>query len=427
MSSRFALTAVLALSTPVAFAGKTERISVDSKERVTSSGLSDFSSISANGRYAAFDSRASSLVPNDTNDKFDVFLRDRVEGTTKRISVSSHGDQGDADSYAPSISGNGRYIAFESDASTLVDGDTNSESDIFVHDRVTGKTTRVSVSSAGAEADGGSRGAKISANGRYVAFVSSAENLVEGDTNHVRDIFVHDRRTKKTRRVSVDSNGVQANHESDDASISAKGRAIAFESRATNLVPDDTNADLDVFVHDMKTGETTRVSVHSNGTQATGASFGPSMSANGRIIAFASNAPDLLTDDDNGEQDVFVHDRKTGITTRESVNSAAVQGNDYSENGGLSKSGRYLSFGSYATNLVTLDTNGSEDIFVRDRKKGLTIRASVRSDGGQSANPDAYYPALSSNGRVVIFTSNASDLDGTDSNDTGDIFVREWK
>ena len=189
-------------------------------------------------------------------------------------------------------------------------GDTNEAGDVFVHDLTTGQTVRVSVDSAGTQGNDTSSNPSLSATGRVVAFQSFATNLVAGDTNEVSDVFVHDRRTGQTVRVSVDSAGIQGNSSSFDPSISANGRWVAFQSFATNLVAGDTNGDRDIFVHDLTTGETTRVSVNSAGLQGNSESFFASISATGRVVAFTSEASNLVVEDTNGDSDVFVHYRK---------------------------------------------------------------------------------------------------------------------
>src|SRR5437867_2780916 len=205
-----------------------------------------------------------------------------------------------------------------------------------------GATERVSVDSAGTQANGASSGVALSADGRFVAFTSAAPDLVAGDTNGATDVFVHDRQTGVTERVSVDSAGNQVNGSSFGGVLSADGRFVAFTSVAPDLVTGDTNGAADVFVHDRQSGTTERVSVDSAGTQANGASFGRALSADGRFVAFTSAAPDLVTGDTNGAMDVFVHDRQTGTTERVSVDSAGNQGNGTSIGGALSADGRFV-------------------------------------------------------------------------------------
>jgi len=423
----FALLAVLLLAlSPHAAAGAplTERVSISSAG-VQGDGVSSAPSISADGRYVAYSSRATNLVGGDTNGSSDIFVRDRVTGTTTRVSVSSTGVQGDGDSYWPSISADGRHVAFFSNATNLVDGDTNGDYDVFVHDRVTGTTTRVSVSSAGAQGDGASLGLSLSADGRYVAFESYATNLVDGDTNGDYDVFVHDRVTGTTTRVSVSSTGAQGDGESYGPSLSADGRYVAYFSRATNLVGGDTNGSYDVFVHDRVSGTTTRVSVSSAGAQGDGDSSGPSLSADGRYVAYFSRATNLVGGDTNGSSDVFVYDRVTGTTTRVSVSSAGAQGDlDSTNQPFISADGRFVAFRSDATNLVGGDTNGNPDVFVRDRVGGTTTRVSVSSAGAQG-DLDSSNPCISADGWYVAFSSRATNLVGDDTNGIYDVFVRQ--
>ena len=236
-------------------------------------------------------------------------------------------------------------------------------------------TERVSVDSAGVEGNSVSVVPAISADGRFVAFHSVANNLVTGDTNGAFDVFVHDRDTDTTERVSVDSAGVEGNDVSINSTISADGRFVAFRSIANNLVAGDTNGFWDIFVHDRTTDTTERVSVSSAGVQGNSFSFRPAISAGGRFVAFFSRANNLVAGDTNGKDDIFVHDRDTDITERVSVNSAGVQGNDFSRfRTSISADGRFVAFRSEANNLVAGDTNGFRDIFVHDRTTDTTER-----------------------------------------------------
>jgi Tol biopolymer transport system component len=345
----------------------TELVSVSSAGVQGNSSSYGTPSISADGRYVAFYSPASNLVSGDTNGSVDIFVRDRQTGTTELVSVSSSGVQGNGSSYSPSISADGRYVAFYSLASNLVTADTNLYEDVFVRDRQAGTTERVSVSSAGAQGNSSSYTPSISADGRYVAFRSYATNLVSGNVNGYSDIFVRDRQTGTTTRVSVANAGYEGNNDSSSPSISADGRYVAFASLASNLVSGagDTNGVEDIFVRDRQTGTTERVSVSSAGTQGNGASSSPSISADGRYVAFYSLASNLVSGDTNGTFDIFVRDRQTGTTELVSVSSSGVQGNSASSSPSISADGRYVAFYSPASNLVSGDTNGSADIFVR--------------------------------------------------------------
>lgn len=363
---------------------------------------------------------------------------ERAAATTTRVSVSSSGRQGDLPSYAIAISGDGRYVAFTSEARTLVPADTNQRNDAFVRDRRTGGTTRVSVSSAGREAKagddpfGGSAAEGISADGRYVVFRSDAANLVPGDTNGALDVFVHDRKTGRTSRVSVSSSGGQANGSSLFSSISANGRYVVFTSNASNLVPRDTNGASDIFVRDLRTGRTSRVSIGSRGRQANSWSEGAAISADGRYVAFPSLASNLVAGDRNKLSDVFVRDRKLGRTTRVSVTSRGREGrgrpySNGSNTASITADGRYVAFHSDMTNLVTGDTNRTFDIFVRDRVTGQTKRVSVSSRGAQANAENLGPPSISPDGRYVAFTSLASNLVPGDRNEITDVFVHDLR
>jgi Tol biopolymer transport system component len=381
--------------------------------------------VSSDGRYVVFRSFASSLVAGDVNGFSDVFLRDRVTGVTSLMSVDSAGQQGNQGcDNATAISADGRYVAFAGVASNLVAGDTNSAFDIFVHDRVTGVTTRESVDSSGNQASGDSRFPSLSADGRYVAFASGAANLVPGDTNFLMDVFVHDRVTGQTVRVSVDSNGQQGNGNSFGPVMSADGRLVGFTSLASNLVPGDTNNSRDAFVHDMTTGSTTCVSVDALGNPGDGDSVFTSFSADNRYVAFHGGATNLVTGDTNFAWDVFVRDLSTGTTTRVSLNSSGIQGNLSSTNGALSADGRYVAFSSQATNLVAGDTNNWLDVFVRDRVTGVTERASVSSAGVQG-DTWSDTPVFAAGTRLVVFASASTNLVAGDTNGFTDIFVRD--
>ena len=292
------------------------------------------------------------------------------------VSVSSDGVQGDERSIRPAISADGRYVAFWSPSTNLVSGDTNGWDDVFVHDRQTGETSRVSVSSEGAQGNAPSRLPDISADGRFVAFDSSASNLILGESSRIGpDIFVHDRQTRETTLISVSSEGILGNRSSTQPSISADGRIVTFHSPATNLVSEDTNEEDDIFVHDRQTGETTRVSISSAGGQASGGSFSinsPALSTNGRFVAFESDTINLINGDTNGVRDVFIHDRETKVTMRVSIDSNGAQVNARSINPALSADGRFVAFYSEATNLVASDTNGEGDFFVHDRGEVLS-------------------------------------------------------
>ena len=370
--------------------GTTRLVSVG-PDGAKGNGASYATSISADGRYVVFDSQASDLVAGDTNGTEDVFVRDLVDEVTQRVSVSSSGAQADAPSVGGSISADGSRLAFGSDATNLVVGDTNDAPDVFVRNLGTGVTRRVSVSSRGVQADGYSYlgsvahdgpflqpAESLSADGHLVVFRSAAPNLVAGDTNHALDIFVRNLRTDVTRRVSVNSSGQPSNASSHDGSISENGRYVTFSSFGSNLVPGDTNRRSDIFLRDLKNHVTRRLTVGVGGTQTHISTYGGSISADGRAVTFASRAANLVRGDTfDGTYDIFVRNWSNHVTRRLSVSSTGVAADGSSVRGATSEDGRFIAFDSVATNLVAGDTNAVSDIFVRDRARHVTVRVSV--------------------------------------------------
>jgi len=332
---------------------------------VPGNGESEYAVISADGSCVAIFSHATNLVRGDTNGTGDIFVRDLRAGRTERVSVGSSGEE--ANAFSPfffAISGEGRFVAFTSYASNLVSGDSNGAADVFLRDRWAGLTTRISVDSSGGQGDRDSSRPSMSIDGRYVAFESLASNLVPGDTIGSRDIFVHDNVTHTTSRVSLASDGTQANAGSSEPAISADGRYVVFKSLASNLVEGDTNANFDIFVHDRATGRTRIVSVSTDGIQANGDTQYPKISGDGRFVVFRSHADNLVPGDTNANPDIFLRDLLTETTVRLSVSSTGAQAEGFSSYPAISGDGRHVSFYSTAPNLVPKDTNGARDVFV---------------------------------------------------------------
>ena len=378
--------------------------------------------VSGDGRYVTFKSQSTNLVAGDTNGVGDIFFRDTRTGSTTRVSVDSAGLQGDSTSYFPSISNDGRYVTFQSNATNLVAGDTNGTYDVFLHDTQTGTTTRLSVDSSNLQGNSPSYVPSISGNGRYVTFHSMATNLVLGDTNGVSDIFLRDTQTGTTTRVSVDSSNLQGNSSSFHSSISNDGRYVTFRSHATNLVAGDTNVTPDIFFRDTLLGATIRISVDSAGLQGNSSSYSPSISGDGRYVSFYSNATNLVAGDTNGVSDIFFRDTHTSTTTRLSVDSTGLEvTGGHSLNPSISGDGRYVTFESGATNLVAGDTNGVNDAFLHDTVTGSTTRLSVDSGGLEGDGPSEL-PTISDDGRYVTFQSDAANLVAGDTNVVKDIF-----
>lgn len=402
--------------------GTIQRVSLNNLGEEGDGNMFTPGNLSANGRWAVFEGIAGNLVPGDTNNASDIFVFDRDSQTIERMSVSTAGVGGNNVSTYPDMTPDGRYVTFRSDATNLVDGDTNDEADIFVHDRQTGETVRVSVGMAGQESNGGSYFPRFSPNGRYLIFYSSADNLITNDTNGYDDVFVYDLLTGLTERVSLSSTGEEANyHSRGRASLSSGGRYVAFQSGASNLVAGDTNGADDIFVHNRLTGLTERVSVRSDGTQGDGNSKSATISLDGRFVGFHSEAR-LVADDMNSNEDAFVHDRDTGVTERVSGGMNGQDSDGDSEYVTLSANGQWVSFHSDSSNLVPNDLNGVADIFAYNRDSGQMIRVNVSAEGLE-ANGTSGFASISPSGQAVTFYSFADNLIDDDTNGKADVFV----
>jgi Tol biopolymer transport system component len=433
------VTAAALVGAASAAAGVTARVSsaTDGSQTNGRSGLSR-PAISADGTLVAFDSTATDLATGATSGQDDVFLHYRSSGATQLISATRNGTEANGASSEPAVSGDGRYVAFHTDATNLVQG--GPAAGIVVLDRVTNAITPVSVNGKNG-ADG--ENPSISDDGRYVAFQSSSPDLAAGKkaTGDPPYIYVRDLVAQKTQLVSVNSAGKPVGNFSENPVISGNGRYVAFQS---NNVPGTINGTSDVFVHDLQTGSTVLVSVDSAGAPADrGDASNPSISDDGRYVAFDAAAQNLVPGDTNEAEDVFVHDMLTGQTTRVSVDSAGNQADDssdlYSNGPQISGDGRYVTFESAAGNLVAGDTNTCSsfgqplfdfsvgghcpDVFVHDLQTGATTRVSVDSNGGEADGPSSD-PAVDADGSVVAFLSSATNLVVNDTNDVQDVFVQ---
>lgn len=335
-------------------------------------------SISRNGRYVAF-STIRGLVPDDTNGISDAYVYDRGKRTLQRVSVKADGSPANGAATEPQLSGNGRYVVFVSIANNLIPGDTNATYDVFRRDLRTGEVVRISVSSQGVEANGPSQEARISDDGNLVVFSSTAFNLVASDVNGARDIFVRDVAAGTTTRVSVSPSGGDADVGSSSPVISGDGRRVAFVSTATNLVSGDDNAMQDVFVRDLAAGTTLRASVSTNGGEANGPSYYPAISHDGRFVAFSSLADNLTP---GGESRTLVRDTTSLITTGAPYAFASSLS--------LSGDGRYLT------------VHDSSFTGLLDRFAGLS--SSLIAPGSARW----YWPALSGNGRYIAVVEDPS-------------------
>ncbi|MDQ2985551.1 MAG: calcium-binding protein [Armatimonadota bacterium] len=419
---------MMLLSLSVVAAGALSQV-LTSRASVASGGVqvsarSHSSSVSDDGRFVAFVSSASNLVVGDTNGVEDVFVHDRLFGQTTRISINTSGVQGNNRSGSPAVDGNGRFVTFSSFASNLVASDTNNQGDVFIHDRVLGTTQVVSKSTGGVLGTHESRLPSISNDGRYVAFQSASANFVAGDTNQLPDIFVRDLIAGETNRVSVAPGGVQANSMSQEAAISGNGEWIAFRSWATNLVPNDTNMQPDVFAVSRIGGQVNLISMSNAFGPSNGSSEDPSISDDGRFVGFESAATNLVNDDANGLVDVFVRDQLCFTTSLASVSSSGVQGDGFSTDATICGDGRFVAFFTFATNLVPDNLPFNENVVLRDTWTFSTSLAS-KSTPGLASNFISREPSISGNGRFVAYESGGSNLVPLDTNHNADVFVTD--
>jgi len=403
-------------------AGTTEKITVGS-DGAASNGNSIASAISANGRYVVFDSIASTLTANDTNDTWDIFLRDRELSITRRLSLSVDGGDANDASLDPVISDNASVIVFSSSASNLVANDMNGSSDIFSYSIVDNAIERISVDSSGNESDGDSRLPDVSYNGRFVVFESAAANLVAGDNNQAADVFLYDRANNSIERVSLSHLGEGANGPSYEPAVSDDGRFIVFASDADNLVVNDNNNVKDIFVRDRQENTTRRLSVSSAGLEADADSDTADISGNGKIAVFRSDATNLVAGDTNSAHDIFSYDLQQAKTDRLSVNSLGEEANTAAfTKPTITVDGRYVAFYSSASNLAANDVNASWDVFVHDRTEQVTHLVSVNNNA-MAGDASSFEPYISAYGHYVVFGSVAANLTPEDLNESWDIFL----
>ena len=374
---------------------------------------------SGDGRCVAYYTDATNILPfgGDANAFTDVYVYDRDAGQTTRVSVGFDGQNPNGPSMAqrfrPSIDRDCTCVAFSSDATNLVPNDTNHRTDVFVRDLSAAMTELASMGLGGEPANGASSFTSLPGDCGKVAFHSVASNLVSDDTNGVSDVFVFERSSDTTTRVSVGPGGEQANGASITPSFSADGRCVAFASAATNLLPGtpDTNKTLDIYV-ECDGVVTCRASVSSSGAEANDMSFLPALNADGRIVAFKSNATNLVPDDTNQQADVFVHNCETGETLRASVGDEGQQGNDVAIPPSVSGDGRFVAFGSFASNLIFgVNTNSNSQVYVRDLVNNTTqiISSNQAGQAGNGGVPDLP-PSISLDGGWVAFESLATNL-----------------
>ncbi len=437
-SSVLWLFAMLCISS-MAHAGSLERVSTGSTV-IDADGASRGSVMSADGRYVVFHSEATTLDARDPDVTADVYVRDRLTGTTILLSINNDGDKGNFDSFWPAISGNGRFVVFSSFASNLVPGDTNNTSDVFLVDRDADSNgvfdeaggvllQRVSRAGDGSQANAFSAEATISADGRYVAFASDADNLAPDDTNLVSDIFLYEVATGAVERASVGGNGAQANDMSYEPFLSSDGRYATFLSSADNIASGDNNGvywrGADIFVRDRIARSTVLISISTSGAGGNGRSEQAAMSSDGRYVVFVSGSDNLVPNDINGAADIFLHDRDidgNGVfdeAGRSSTERISI-GLDDSEWPSISDDGRYVAFQSRAT--ASRDSSPVWNVFVRDRSARLTTPVRVVGDASTDME-DSIWPSINGNGRYVAFSADTAKSSGGEADDMIGIFI----
>jgi len=386
-----------------------------------------------NGHFVAFDTTAAGVVADDANGVVrDVVLIDAGSGERRLVSAGPGGAPADGPSSDAAVSADGVRVAFTSAASNLIAEDANGVTDVFYRD-ATGAVVPASVTPDGRPGNRPSSNPDLSADGRLLVFESDASDLVTGDSNGQRDVFLRDLQTGVTTRVSVADAGGQANAPSSNPAISADGHVVAFESSASNLVTGDTNRTADVFVRDLNGATTDRVSIDSSGRQQDKSVAAPfrmvtDIDAQGQRIVFDSEATNLAPVDLNERADVFLHDRRSLRTRIVSASSANVQGNNDSVSPSISPSGRYVTFQSFASNLAAADSTGP-DVFIRDLQLRATTQVSVASDGAKRqaempGQPVLQRPTISDDGSLAAFISSAPLLAAGDNDRLTDVFVR---
>lgn len=385
--------------------------------------------ISGNGRFLGFSSLAHFLVPGDTDDRYDALVRDRVLGINERVALSSAGVPGNRHSYLTSLSADGRFAVFTTHSNNLVPGVDTFEHQVYVRDRLLGTTECMSMTSWGSGAHGASGRGVISDDGRFVAFHSRAINLAGvGATGGIDQVYVRDRDTGAIQCISLGSGGGQANANALFPRLSSSGRYVTFTSSATNLEP-GTNGFGQAYLFDQQTGIREVLSLDTGGTPAQASSALPSApTTDGRFVAFQSKAGTLVPGVGNGFQQIFLRDRTAGTNTLVSVAFDGSPGDADSQAPHITPDGRYVVFESLATNLVPGDTNAVRDVFVRDLLLGTTSRVNVANSGTQASQAGGYEwssNVVSADGRSVVFESHSTDLVVADTNGQRDLFVHD--
>ncbi|MGB1251015.1 MAG: hypothetical protein ACPG8W_10405 [Candidatus Promineifilaceae bacterium] len=426
---------MLSTAEPVRSLGAFERISVGTNG-LESDGDSYHPYASADGRYVGFISFSTNLVPETITPDMgclptficvDVFLRDRVANTTVRVSNDLDGNQGNNKSGEPQLSSDGSLVHFTSFAGDLIPDDTNENwpfyiSDGFLWSRLNGSMRRVTTKQGGAQIPVSST-SYMPPIGTMSYFQTHAPEVVPGIYPDNVEVYRYDFATQNVTHVPIAPNNGRMNNAMVNLHSDNSGRLLVFTSWSTNLIPGDYNDVEDIFIHDTQTGITKLVSRTPTGQYGDSDSGAPMISPNGTHIVFRSRASNLVSGDTNGVNDVFMYDVATELVTRVSVSANGAQGNLGSKDPAVCNDGEYISFGSDATNIVAGDTNNTRDIFIRHIETGWTEVLTRRADGVWHDNK-GHKSRFIDDCSGIMFASDSDILMAEDNNGVRDLFYR---
>lgn len=400
------------------------RISVGS-DKSEGNAISSFPYISGNGNFVTFQTSATNFFANTVASTTNVVLYNRKTKALTLVSKGLDGNPGNLGSTSADISKTGRFVIFTSNASNLVAGDTNGRLDAFIFDRTEDSITRISKSFSGGELNGASYAAGISPNGRYVTWLTYASNVSDSDTDTFGDVYLYDRLSDSSELISVSSDEEKGNDESyvGNSTVSNSGRFVVFSSSASNLVLPriNTSTNRTVYLRDRTEGTTQVVSLDSSNTEAIGDAVKPSISADGRVVGFGSEA-NITPTDSNSVADAFLRKIRSGKTSLMTRGRSGQQGNQGGSYRHMDEFGNYVSFSSESTNLTKISSNNKEQVYLK-KSKGRSVELLSVNKSGVAGNEDSVWPMISSDARWATFFSGATNLVENDSNDNFDVFL----
>lgn len=380
--------------------------------------------ISDDGTTVAFRSKSRNLDPNDIDPVFDIYAKTVATGDIALVSVTKTGAKSNGASEQPTLSADGSMVAFQTKATDLDANDVDTNSDIYVKNLTTGDLTLVSETSGGTKSNGVSDEPDISADGTMVAFRSTATNLDPADTDVVPDVYEKDLVTGDISLVSVNGAGTKGNAHSGRPSLSTDGSIVAFRSQASNLLASDTDSAFDIYVKDMSSGDLRIASADADGSGGNGSSTTPMLSNDGTLVAFRTSATNLVPADTDSIYDIDVKNLTTGAVILASTTSTGTKSNGSSVNPSLSADGSAVAFGTFATDLDTRDTDTYQDAYVKFLGSGALILAST-SPTGTKGNANTLFPWISGDGARVVFRSDANNLLAADTDHRGDVYLKQ--